>query len=108
MTLRKTVREVVASKDREEVIKKAPLFLKLYYGPVHVLHNLDDEVMNKKIAFKNKIMDYLEKQNTTKPFEYFGKAAFDLTSACRVYIDPADILLEERVDDTLKSQGAPT
>jgi hypothetical protein len=80
--------EIVACRDRKEVEERSRAFLKMYYGRAHIIAEADPEVSGKKIAFKNKLMEYLESNNTESPFGYFGSAAFELTKACRKYVDP--------------------
>ena len=84
--------EITASRDRKEVLENASLFLKLYYGRAHVIAEADHKVLEGKIAFKNKLMSYLnDEQIDTSPFEYFGDVAFELTNACKLYLDPRTI-----------------
>jgi hypothetical protein len=83
--------EITASKNRQEVSEKAPLFLKLYYGRAHVIAEADRNVSKKKVTFRNKLMKYLEDKIDTPPHEYFGGAALALTKACQVHVDPRTI-----------------
>ncbi len=84
--------EITASKNRQEVIEKAPLFLKLYYGRAHVIAEADPNVSDMKIAFKGKLMTYLKnKEMNESPFKYFSSVSFDLTNACKSHIDPRTI-----------------
>ena len=81
--------EVTASNNRQEVVENAPLFLKLYYGRAHVIAEADPQVSKQKIAFKEKLMAYLDDERVNvSPFEYFGGTTFALTNACKVHIDP--------------------
>ncbi|MDJ0667877.1 MAG: hypothetical protein QNJ61_11380 [Desulfobacterales bacterium] len=84
--------EITASKNRKEVIEKASLYLRLYYGRAHVIADSDHKVSESKIAFKNKLMTYLkDEQIDTSPFEYFGGVAFAITNSCKIYLDPRAI-----------------
>lgn len=83
--------DIVACRNRNEVEEKSRSFLKLYAGRAHIIAEPDSDVSKMKIAFKNRLMDYLEgehKTSKTLPFHFFVNTALDLTDACRKNIDP--------------------
>lgn len=83
--------EIVGCRDRSEVEKKSRAFLTLYAGRAHVIADPDSEVTQKKISFKNRLIDYMEGENKESkelPFHFFKDAALELTDACRKKIDP--------------------
>jgi hypothetical protein len=87
--------EIVACRDRKEVEERARGFLRLYYGRAHIIAEADPEVSAKKIAFKDRLMEYIEgdaKESNVSPFTFFASAAFDLTKACRRHVDPRSLV----------------
>jgi hypothetical protein len=91
LTLSDAACEVVACRDRKEVEERSKIFLKLYFGRAHIIAEGDSEVEDCKIAFKDLIFKYLngkDRDSTKIPFDYFGDAAYKLTKACKVHIDP--------------------
>jgi hypothetical protein len=83
--------EIVACRNRKEVEERSQAFLKMYYGRAHIIAEGDPDVSAKKIAFKKKLMEYLEgesKDSMESPFTFFGTVAFDLTKTCQKHMDP--------------------
>ena len=78
----------IATCDTEAEVKaKAKDFLKLYIGKVHLVHDLDDGVVNKKIEFARALISYV-KLDEKSPYHIFKGPALDLVDACKDCLDP--------------------
>jgi hypothetical protein len=86
--------EIAACRDRKEVVDRSRAYLQLYYGRAHIIADSDDDVSEKKVAFKERLMEYLygkSKDSTELPFTFFGNDAYALTHACRKHVDPRSL-----------------
>ncbi len=86
--------EVVACKDRQEVVDRSRAFRKMFYGRAHIIADPDPVVGDMKVAFNNKLTSYLtgdDKETDKSPYLYFGGAALNLTKSCRKHIDPRQL-----------------
>jgi hypothetical protein len=78
----------IATCDTEaEVRTKAKDFLKLYIGKVHLVQDLDDDVVDKKIEFARKLISYV-KLDDKSPYNTFSGPALGLVDACKDCLDP--------------------
>jgi hypothetical protein len=79
---------IAACRSYEEVETASKEFLKLYYGRAHIIAEGDNDVYQKKIAFRRALAKYLDEKPTGQPYTFFENLALEITDACRQHLDP--------------------
>ncbi len=76
---------VTVAPTKEEAKARSAQFFKVYYGRVHVVPHLDDDVWEAKIVFANGLRDYLkdEKSNQTPEAALYSPYLEGLVAACK-------------------------
>jgi hypothetical protein len=61
----------------------------------HLIAELDPDVNNAKVAFKDLLRKYLREKPSDDPFDYFHDATLKLTDVCRKHLLPPTLSPQE-------------
>jgi hypothetical protein len=93
---------IATCENETEVKARAKDYLRLYLGKVHMLANLEDKVVAKKIKFGHELIDFL-KIDEKAPYSKFAEPALKLVGACRDSIENDRRKIQARMSKGTKS-----